>query len=78
MLAFEYGLLGLLAGTIGSAGAAALGWAAARYLFDMDWSPAPGINVLGVLITAALVCGIGIGASLEVLRRKPLGTLRAE
>ena len=78
MLAFEYGLLGLLAGTIGSAGAAVLGWATAKYLFDMDWSPAPGINVLGVLITAALVCGIGIGASLEVLRRKPLGTLRAE
>jgi putative ABC transport system permease protein len=78
MLAFEYGLLGLLAGTIGSAGAAVLGWAAAKYLFDMDWSASPGINVLGVLITAALVCGIGIGASLEVLRRKPLGTLRAE
>jgi putative ABC transport system permease protein len=78
MLAFEYGLLGMLAGVIGSAGAAALGWAAATYLLDMRWSPAPGVNLAGVAITGALVCAIGVIASLEVLRRKPLGTLRAE
>jgi putative ABC transport system permease protein len=78
MLAFEYGLLGALAGVIGSAGAAVLGWAAARFLFDMVWSPAPGVNVIGVAVTGALVCAIGVVASLEVLRRKPLGTLRAE
>jgi putative ABC transport system permease protein len=78
MLAFEYGLLGLLAGVIGSAGAAVLGWAAARFLLDIVWTPAPGVNVIGVAVTGALVCAIGVGASLEVLRRKPLGTLRAE
>ncbi len=78
MLAFEYGLLGLLAGVIGSAGAAVLGWAAARFLLDIVWTPAPGVNVIGVAITGALVCAIGVVASLEVLRRKPLGTLRAE
>ncbi|MGH9329418.1 MAG: ABC transporter permease [Vicinamibacterales bacterium] len=78
MLAFEYGLLGLLAGVIGSAGAAALGWAAARFLLDMPWSPSPGVNLTGVAVTGALVCAIGVAASLEVLRRKPLGTLRAE
>lgn len=78
MLAFEYGLLGLLAGVIGSAGAAALGWAAARFLLDIVWTPAPRVNVVGVAITGALVCAIGVAASLEVLRRKPLGTLRAE
>jgi putative ABC transport system permease protein len=78
MLAFEYGLLGVLAGVIGSAGAAVLGWAAARFLFDMVWSPAPRVNVIGVAVTGALVCAIGVAASLEVLRRKPLGTLRAE
>jgi putative ABC transport system permease protein len=78
MLAFEYGLLGLLAGVIGSAGAAVLGWAAARFLLDIVWSAAPGVNVIGVAITGALVCAIGVAASLEVLRRKPLGTLRAE
>jgi putative ABC transport system permease protein len=78
MLAFEYGLLGMLAGVIGSAGAAVLGWASARYLLDMTWSPSPGLNLAGVAITGALVCAIGVVASLEVLRRKPLGTLRAE
>jgi putative ABC transport system permease protein len=78
MLALEYGLLGLLAGIIGSAGAAVLGWASARYLLDMTWSPSPGVNLAGLAITGALVCAIGVVASLEVLRRKPLGTLRAE
>jgi putative ABC transport system permease protein len=78
MLAFEYGLLGLLAGLIGSAGAAVLGWAAARYLFDMPWLPSPAINAAGLTLTAALVCGVGVATSLDVLRRKPLGTLRAE
>ncbi len=78
MLALEYGLLGLLAGVIGSAGAAVLGWAAARFLLDIVWTPVPGVNVIGVAITGAMVCAIGVAASLEVLRRKPLGTLRAE
>jgi putative ABC transport system permease protein len=78
MLAFEYGLLGLLAGLIGSAGAAALGWAVARYLLEIAWAPAPAVNVAGLAITATLVGVVGVVASLEVLRRKPLATLRAE
>jgi hypothetical protein len=31
-----------------------------------------------VLLTAALVAAIGVAASLDVLRHKPLATLRAE
>jgi hypothetical protein len=36
------------------------------------------VSALGVLITTASVGSIGVLASLDVLRRKPLAVLRAE
>jgi putative ABC transport system permease protein len=78
MLAGEYTTLGLLAGTIGAGGALVLSWAVCRYVFEIDWVPAPGLLVAGALITAVLVAAIGVLASGDVLRRKPLATLRAE
>ena len=78
MLALEYGGLGLLSGVIGGAGAIALSWAVARYVLDITWHPAPGIAAAGALATTALVGIVGVIASYDVLRKKPLGTLRAE
>jgi putative ABC transport system permease protein len=78
MLATEYTTLGLLAGTIGAAGALVLSWAVCRYVFEIDWSPAPGMLLAGALITTLLVAVIGVIASGDVLRKKPLATLRAE
>ncbi|MBW8896223.1 MAG: hypothetical protein JF613_08585, partial [Acidobacteria bacterium] len=77
-LALEYGALGLLAGTIGAAGALGLSWGVTRHVFDIPWRPAPGLLAAGALLTTALVCVIGVLASAEVLRKKPLSTLRAE
>ena len=77
-LALEYGALGLLAGTIGAAGALGLSWGVTRHVFDIPWRPAPGLLTAGALLTTALVCVIGVLASAEVLRKKPLSTLRAE
>ena len=77
-LALEYSALGLLAGLVGSFGALALSWAACRYIFHIDWRPAPLLLVVGALVTMVLVGGVGVVASLDVLRRKPLATLRAE
>jgi putative ABC transport system permease protein len=77
-LAIEYCALGLLAGTIGAAGALGLSWGVTRYVFDMTWRPAPGLLATGALMTAILVCSIGVLASADVLRKKPLATLRAE
>jgi putative ABC transport system permease protein len=77
-LALEYGALGLLAGTIGAAGALGLSWGVTRHVFDIPWRPTPGLLALGAVLTTALVCAIGVIASAEVLRRKPLSTLRAE
>lgn len=78
MLVFEYGLLGALAGTIGSLGAAALGWGVCKYALDISWRFLPWLTVAGIAVTATLVAAIGVTSSLDVLRRKPLGTLRAE
>jgi putative ABC transport system permease protein len=78
MLALEYCALGLLAGLIGAAGAFGLSWAVAKYLLEIEWRPAPGLLATGVLLTGLLVGTVGVIASLDVLRRKPLATLRAE
>jgi putative ABC transport system permease protein len=78
MLAIEYSALGLLAGCIGAAGALALTWGICKYVFEIPWRPAPGLLTAGAAITTALVAVVGVAASADVLRRKPLATLRAE
>jgi hypothetical protein len=47
-------------------------------VLDIPWRPAPGLAAIGALITTALVGIVGVTSSLDVLRKKPLGTLRAE
>ena len=59
-------------------GALVLTWALAQQVLDITWFPSPLTNVLGVVVTAAVVAVTGVVASLDVLRRKPLATLRAE
>jgi len=78
MLLVEYGLIGAAAGVIGAAGASGLSWAVARYVLDLPWEPAPGTLAAAVGLASALVAAVGVTASLDVLRRKPLATLRAE
>ena len=78
MLFFEYGVLGSLAGVVGSLGAIVLTWAVSRYALEIPWRIFVGEHVAGVILTAALVAAIGVFSSLDVLRNKPLATLRAE
>lgn len=78
MLALEYGVLGMLAGLAGGLGALALGWGVARWVLDIPWRPAGALTIAGAIASAALVSVVGVAANLDVLRRKPLGTLRAE
>ena len=78
MLLLEYGVLGAIAGTVGSLGAIALSWAVATYALDLPWRPTPWLTLAGIVVTAVLVAAIGVVASLDVLRHKPLATLRAE
>jgi len=78
MLLFEYGVLGSLAGTIGSLGAVVLTWGVSKYALEIPWRVFPAEHLAGVLLTALLVASIGVLSSLDVLRNKPLATLRAE
>jgi len=78
MLLFEYGVLGSLAGIIGSAGAVALTWGVSKYALEIPWKIFVTEHVAGVVLTAILVAVIGVVSSLDVLRHKPLATLRAE
>jgi putative ABC transport system permease protein len=78
MLFLEYGVLGLLAGTVGSAAAVLLTWAVSRFALDIPWRLFVGEHIGGVAATSALVAAIGVVSSLDVLRKKPLSTLRAE
>jgi putative ABC transport system permease protein len=78
MLVLEYGVLGAIAGTVGALGAIVLSWAVARYALDMPWQATPGITITGIVATSLLVAAIGVLASFDVLRHKPLATLRAE
>jgi putative ABC transport system permease protein len=78
MLLFEYGVLGLLAGTVGSLGAVALTWAVSRYALDIPWRIFWLEHLGGIGVTAVLVAAIGVLSSLDVLKNKPLLTLRAE
>jgi putative ABC transport system permease protein len=78
MLLLEYGVLGSLAGLVGSLGAIALTWGVSTYALEIPWRIFPREHVAGVVLTGVLVAAIGVVSSLDVLRNKPLSTLRAE
>lgn len=78
MLLIEYGVLGTLAGLVGSLGAVALTWGVSRFALEIPWRVFVGEHIAGVVLTALLVAAIGVLSSLDVLRNKPLATLRAE
>jgi putative ABC transport system permease protein len=78
MLLLEYAVLGLLAGAIGSVGALALTWGVSRFTLEIPWRVFAGEHLASIGITALLVAAIGVLSSLDVLRDKPLATLRAE
>ena len=78
MLAIESGVLGTLAGAVGAVCAVGLTWGVSRVALDMPWRFAPRENLAGMVVTALLVAGVGVAASFDILRRKPLATLRSE
>ena len=71
-------MLGAIAGTIGALGAVVLSWAVAYYVLELEWQAVPLLTLSGIVATAVFVAVIGVAASWDVLRHKPLATLRAE
>ena len=74
----EYGLIGLVAGIIGSAFAIGLSYCASRFVFEIPWSYMPGITAYGLAGTFVLVTGVGAISTLDVLAKKPLSILRSQ
>ncbi|HQU82948.1 MAG TPA: ABC transporter permease [Pyrinomonadaceae bacterium] len=74
----EYGILGILAGIIGSTFAVLLSFAVSKYILDINWEFDLTLTILGVFVTAILVTTVGAVASFDVLFRKPLATLRSQ
>jgi putative ABC transport system permease protein len=68
--------LGGLAGLLAAAGAAAIGWALARYAFEFDYAVAPWVFLLG--IAGGAICALAGGwlGLRNVLKTPPLSTLR--
>src|SRR5688572_967744 len=78
ILLSEYGVLGILAGIIGSVFAVALSYIVSRYLLDIEWVFDPMLFLVGIFITTAVVMTVGAAASFDVLFKKPLSTLRSQ
>ena len=74
----EYGVLGLLAGLLGSTAAIALTWAISEKALRITWHFSPAVNLIGVGVALGLVTVVGVLSSWDVLIRKPLGILRNE
>ena len=75
----EYGVLGLLAGAIGSAASIGVTWALSRFgNRPLPWALHPWINVAGAVLTAAVVIVVGVLATFDVAARKPLAILREQ
>ncbi len=78
ILLAEYGLLGLVSGLIGAFTAEGLSYATSKYIFQIDWTFAPQLNITGVAATILLVTIVGAISTLDVLTQKPLGILRTQ
>jgi putative ABC transport system permease protein len=74
----EYGVLGLLAGVLGSSAAIALTWAISEYALKITWRIIPSVNLIALAATSILVVFVGVLSSWDVMIKKPLGILRSE
>jgi putative ABC transport system permease protein len=76
--AVEYALIGLVAGTIGACGAAALAWGVVTRGFNLTGQLEPWPLAIGVAASAALTVAAGLAASGRALQRRPIEVLRSE
>lgn len=77
-LLVEYGVLGLLAGVIGSSAAILLTWIVSEQALKLTWHFIPSVNLIGVGAAFVLVTLVGVLSSWDVMLKKPLGILRNE
>ncbi len=76
LLGVEHLALGGVAGLAGGAGALALSAVLCEWVLKIAWQPAWGALLAGVALTAGGAALVGVLASLDVLRARPLSVLR--
>ena len=76
ILGYEYAMLGVIAATIGVLLSSALSWAVMEYIVKSDWHLRIGPLGWALLTAVVLTTVTGIVSSLDVLRNKPVQTLR--
>jgi putative ABC transport system permease protein len=77
MMLLEYGTLGAIAGTIGALGAQALAYLLSERVLDIPFRPDLLVDGAAIVLAALAVSVVGVGTTLDVLRKKPLSILRA-
>lgn len=78
IFAVEYALIGVVAGTIGTAGSVALSWAVLTRVMEVSWSLRPAWVVAAPLACALLAVATGLAVSSGPLRHRPSDVLRNE
>lgn len=69
-------LIGTLAGALASCGASMVGWAIARYVFEIDLPFNPTIGLIGIILGSVMAWAGGWLSLRRVLDQPPLDTLR--
>ncbi len=78
ILGYEYLLLGLIAGGVGSLLSILFSYGIDKHLVRLDWEFRPLPIIIAVMATVFLVWAIGLLSSWSILKNKPLQTLRHE
>jgi len=77
-LGVEYALVGLVAGLVGTLGAALLSGAVLTAAFEVSFRPSPALLAGAPLAVALLAAAAGLAVSARALRVRPLEALRGE
>ena len=76
ILGTEYATIGVLASVVGVGLSSGLSWAIMKYLVKAPWHPRLDVIIWTLVLSIAFTTITGIISSLDVLKNKPLQTLR--
>jgi putative ABC transport system permease protein len=76
ILGIEYAILGVIAALVGIGLAQGLSWAVMKYMIKSEWHIQPGTMAWAFGFAVLITITTGILSSLDVIRNKPLKTIR--
>jgi len=78
VFALENLLIGGVSGLLALGLAQTASWIVCTRVLDVAWHPFPAVSIALVAATVALVVAVGLGASLSIIRKKPVVFLREQ